>query len=96
MVVSGEFLATIAVAILSGGFAAEVFRSWRDRKRVDLDLFYPTWKEEMARLHEEIAQLRALVLALSGEVARLGGDPVRLTYQVQLDKIEKEPDDSDA
>lgn len=87
---TGEILVTSVVALLSGGFVVEVFRAWKDRKRVDLDLFYPTWKEEMTRLHEEIGQLRILVLSLSAEVHRLGGDPVRITYTATLPESTEE------
>lgn len=97
---SGEILVTSLVALLSGGFVVEVFRAWKDRKRVDLDLFYPTWKEEMARLHDEISQLRVIILQLSAEVHRLGGDPVTITYTASVaDLLEAEaekakPDES--
>ena len=73
-------LATLVAALTAGGFASEVYRSWRDRKRVDLDVFYPTWQAEMERLHIELAQMRAEILLLSAEVHRLGGDPLAVRY----------------
>ena len=88
-----EIFITSAVALLSGGLLVEIYRSWRDRRRVDLDLFYPTWKEEMQRLQEEIAQLRTLVLALSNELHAYGGDPVRITYTAAYKKDEEDSKD---
>jgi len=88
-------IATIMAAIVGGGFATEVYRSWRNRKRVDLDLFYPTWKEEMRRLHTELALLRADVIALSAEVHRLGGDPLAIRYGEPNHFGEPSPDRKD-
>lgn len=83
-------LGTVAAVIagaLASPMALEAFRAWRDRHKADvetdlaaLNFFYPTWKEEMQRLHSELAQLRAMVERLSDEVRRLGGDPHSIIY----------------
>ena len=73
-------IATLAGALTAGGFLSEVFRAWRGRSKADLDLFYPTWKEEMHRLLHEVEELRRDVLSLSAEVHRLGGDPLAVRY----------------
>lgn len=70
------FLSAIIVAALSGGFVSEFVRAFRNRKKDNLDLFYPTWKEEMLRMQEEVRLLRFAVVALSTELAKLGGDPL--------------------
>jgi hypothetical protein len=67
---------TVLAAVFTGGLGTEIYRSWRFRKKSDFELFYPTWKEEMNRLHGEIQELRIMVIGLSEEVARLGGDPL--------------------
>ena len=69
---------TLAVGLGGGAVMVEIIRTVRDKSKADLDLFYPTWKAEMGRLHEEIESLRALVIALTDEVAKLGGDPIRV------------------
>lgn len=86
-------IAAVAAAAISSPLLLEMWKSWRDRNKRDveisqaaIDLFYPTWKTEMERLHQEIAQLRGLVLALSDEVARLGGDPKRIMYAPPREK----------
>lgn len=78
-----QVVATIAVAVLSGGLTAEVFRAYRDRKKSDLDLFYPTWKEEIQRMDREISLLRAQVVALSVELQALGGDPLAVRHAIE-------------
>lgn len=72
---------TVAVAILSGGFGVEVFRSWRDRNKANVDLFYPVWKEEMARVHAEVGELQRMVRELSDMVRELGGDPTHVIFK---------------
>ena len=81
-------IATIVVAVMSGGFATEYLRGRRDKEKSQLDLFYPTWKEEIARLNEEVQDLRLVVVALSAEVSRLGGNP-----HAVMTSIKKDPDD---
>lgn len=73
-------IVSVVVAVLTGGFATEVIRTIRDRKKSDFEIFYPTWKEEIERLHREIRDLQAMVLGLSSEVQRLGGDPLAIRY----------------
>lgn len=80
-------VAAVVAGALASPMALEAFRAWRDRHKQDvenelaaLNFFYPTWKEEMHRLHAELAQLRAMVEKLSDEVRRLGGDPHAIIY----------------
>lgn len=80
-------VAAVVAGALASPMALEAYKAWRDRHKRDveleqatLDLFYPTWKEEMHRLHAELAQLRELILRLSEEVERLGGDPKLILY----------------
>ena len=79
--------AAVIAAALGSPIGIEMWKAWRDRHKRDieteqaaLDLFYPLWKEEMSRVHAELAQLRALVIRLSDEVSRLGGDPKTIIY----------------
>jgi hypothetical protein len=72
------FVVTLVVGLGGGAVMVEIIRTVRDKSKADLDLFYPTWKEEMSRLHQEVESLRAIVLALTDEVAKLGGDPIRV------------------
>lgn len=78
-----QLVTTVIVAVLSGGLLTEVFRSYRDRKKTDLDLFYPTWKEEIQRMDQEIKMLRAQVVALSVELQHLGGDPLAIRQAIE-------------
>ena len=83
LAVSQPEIVTTAVALVSalagGGLGSVVVRRM-DQEKVDLDLFYPTWKAEMTRIHEELASLREQVVLLSDEVRRLGGDPLAVRY----------------
>lgn len=90
---SPALISTLIAAALGGGFLTEVFRSFRDRKRLELDLFYPTWKEEMARIHLELESLRQQVTLLSEEVRRLGGDPLAIRYKIAATLDEEKKSD---
>lgn len=77
----------LLTAVIAGGFASEVFRYFTQKKKgardlqvADLSMFYPTWKEEIERLHNEVSLLRRDILALSAEIHRLGGDPLAVRY----------------
>ena len=78
-----SIVTTAIVSILSGGILTEFFRAYRDRKKADLDLFYPTWKEEIQRMDQELKTLRAQVVALSVELQRLGGDPLAVRHAIE-------------
>jgi hypothetical protein len=82
---------TLVVGLGGGAVMVEIIRTVRDKSKADLDLFYPTWKEEMGRLHQEIDSLRTLVLALTEEVARLGGDPIRVRAEARARMADKGP-----
>jgi hypothetical protein len=73
-------IVAVAVAAISGGFATEVFKSFRNRRADTLGTFQPVWEEEMSRLQEEIAGLRRDVLALSEALLTVGIDPLRVRY----------------
>ena len=76
-------LIPVVVAVLSGGVAGELVRWFRMRQRDEVDnlaAFYPTWRDEMERLHSELALMRVDILKLSAEVRRLGGDPLAVRY----------------
>ena len=79
---------TLVVGLGGGAVMVEINRTVRDKSKADLDLFYPTWKEEMSRLHQEIESLRTIVLALTDEVAKLGGDPIRVRTEA-MRRIDK-------
>ena len=83
-------LAQVLGSAMIGAVAVELVRWLRERRqdrrivdRADLDLFYPTWKEEMRRLTDEVHGLRSVVVALSEEVQRLGGDPLAIRIRVE-------------
>lgn len=80
-------LASLAVALVTGGgagaFAAELLRHFRERDRdehdqdaADFAAFRDTWRAEMTRLHDEIDELRVVVVALATELRRNGIDPL--------------------
>ena len=76
-------LVPVLVAVASGGATAELVRWWRGRQRDEVEnlaAFYPTWREEMERLHTELALMRVDIIKLSDEVRRLGGDPMAVRY----------------
>lgn len=78
---------SLAVAFLTGGtggaVVTEVLRHIRERDRdehdadlADFTAFKKTWRAEMARLHDEIDELRLVVVALATELRRHGIDPL--------------------
>lgn len=80
-------LTSLAVAVLTGGgagaVATELLRHFRERNRdehdqdaADFAAFRDTWRAEMTRLHDEIDELRLVVVALATELRRHGIDPL--------------------
>lgn len=83
-------IVTILVAGLSGSVVVELIRAFRHRKKDALELFYPTWEAEMQRrnandlrLQEEMRLLRYTIVALTEELAKLGGDPLAVRARVE-------------
>lgn len=105
MITSTEFLQFATVLLAGGGLGGiitAVMRSRRERMLArhaigleDFRLFQKTWRDEMQRLHREIAELRAIVLGLSSEVERLGGDPYAVRAAVRAGTSPKENPDAD-
>ena len=75
---TSEQLVSLLVAMGAGGVITTIVNYFLNRKAIDFNLFYPTWKEEMERMRTEISYLRQDVVALSKEIHRLGGDPTEV------------------
>lgn len=78
---------------LLGGTAGAKLIDWlRERRKdqlVSLDMFYATWKQEMARLHNQITNLEMLLEALSDELESLGGDPTKVRNELERQRRER-------
>lgn len=64
------------IGALAGGVAVEIIRTRSTRQTSDLELLHDGWRGELDRMRTEMTELRAVVVALSAEVSKLGGDPV--------------------
>jgi len=80
---SFELVAMIIASGLGSGVIVEVFKAWRSKSKDQLDLFYPTWKEEIIRMKLKVEELELIVLALSDEVERMGGNPMKIIASIR-------------
>lgn len=97
-------LTTVLVALISvasGGVSVELLRyrltkREKDQKAVQqgMEFFYKTWRAEATRMQREIRDLRAMVVALSVELQKLGGDPmsIRLALEAAHAVADHHPD----
>lgn len=58
----------------------------------DFRLFQATWKAEMARVHDELHQLRTIVVELSLDLESRGGDPFAVRRNAVANMRSSEPD----
>lgn len=81
----------VSLLVGAGGsiVVVELIKTWRDKDKNQLDLFYPTWKAEMEMLRVEMANLRRLVVALSDELETLGGDPIKVRVELERQEAAK-------
>lgn len=104
-----DTLVTIIVAMVSGGAVGEVLRYVRERRSsqpggtasrastlAEFESLRHAYRSEISRLTSQVRDLERVVLALSSEVIRLGGDPftVRaalLEAHIPHDEEEQEP-----
>lgn len=58
----------------------------------EFKVFEAAWRNEMARLHTEIAELRTSVGVLSRELEKLGVDPLAVRRQFEQDRQQGDPE----
>ncbi len=79
-------IATVLVALIGGGGFVELLRHRQTKRKADhegMELFYKTWRAEQLRMQDEIRDLRAMVVALSVELQKLGGDPLSVRQSLE-------------
>lgn len=81
-------LIAILASVFTGGASVEIIRHYFNRRRDNFGVFQEAWLMEMHKLRAEVNYLSRVVQSLTQEVHRLGGNPLDVIPQRDLDDFE--------